>query len=816
MAASAREEAERALHEAEQKAAAAAATARRLRYSIAIILAAVLVAAIAVWFAFGYQRQSASRAEQLAASSKQALSRNHFTRAQQFLEDDHGHDALAYLAAACRENPKNSVAASRLFALLTQRNWLLPLSDPLRVKATAIEQAFFSPDGRFIVGTTYGSEARAFVWDVATGEPPLDLGPCNSENFISGSRPLLPDARAFSPAGRLLVVHAGTLALWDLTTRPQRLSAAVSDSIITAAQFLPDGESVLTGAEDGTLTFWSARLEKQRTLKVSGKIEAFSRDGTRVLASRGEEKNLTLELLDVPPGGKALRTRARCDKIESFFSADDRLEQIVATSTQPSDGEPKLRKVVLWRPAKKAAPSELTIPLSESVEDACFDSAGRVLAVLSEDSPLERPDQKVASRLRVWVGEKLVATAGHEARRFSTLDRFYPQKVRVSPDGLRIATVGQDKSLRIWDAKTGAALFVPPRGDREFSSVAFSTDSARLLVGSFEGSVQAWDCRPTAVPPYVQPTPAHEALLAPVATYETRAESFDEGSSERLLELSHPQAKRRLYGPEDNLRLEDLIAGKVIREGISASMGGAYFTPSGRTLATIEQKQGDGMLLRFWNATNGVPLGNQLQLLWEPLYPCEKAQIVFSPDESRAATLLCTEEPCLIDVIDVASMVRLIDTIEFPGATGVAFYDGGLRVFVEATDLKQAWEFWLAIDSAPQWLIELAEVVAGKRVNAEGALDDFPIAPEALLALRQDLAKSSEKSRPIEWALWFLADRATRAAYPGSSTSLIEWVEAQIQNGTSATRHEAELRWFGDAAVRQRINAANASRDQDQ
>jgi hypothetical protein len=462
MAASARDEAERALHEAEQKAAAAAATARRLRYSIAIILAAVLVAAIAVWFAFGYQRQSASRAEQLAASSKQALSRNHFTRAQQFLEDDHGHDALAYLAAACRENPKNSVAASRLFALLAQRNWLLPLSDPLRLKATAIEQAFFSPDGRFIVGTTYGSEARAFVWDVATGEP-LDLGPC-SRNFISVRRPLLPDARAFSPAGRLLVVHAGTLVLWDLTTRPQRLSVAVSDSNITAAQFLPDGESVLTGAEDGTLTFWSARLEKQRTLKVSGKIEAFSRDGSRVLASRGEEKNLTLELLDLPPGGKALRTRARCDKIESFFSADDRLEQIVATSTQPSDGEPKLRKVVLWRPAKKA-PSELTIPLSESVEDACFDPAGRVLAVLSEDSPLERPDQKVASRLRVWVGEKLAATAGHEARRFSTLDRFYPQKVRISPDGLRIATVGQDKSLRIWDAKTSAPLCLPRGGE---------------------------------------------------------------------------------------------------------------------------------------------------------------------------------------------------------------------------------------------------------------------------------------------------------------------------------------------------------------
>ena len=159
-------------------------------------------------------------------------------------------------------------------------------------------------------------------------------------------------------------------------------------------------------------------------------------------------------------------------------------------------------------------------------------------------------------------------------------------------------------------------------------------------------------------------------------------------------------------------------------------MGGAYFTPSGRTLATIEQKQGDGMLLRFWNATNGVPLGNQLQLLWEPLYPCEKAQIVFSPDESRAATLLCTEEPSLIDVIDVASMVRLIDTDRISRCHWRGILRWGLRVFVEATDLKQAWEFWLAIDSAPQWLIELAEVVAGKRVNAEGALDDFPIAPE--------------------------------------------------------------------------------------
>ena len=170
MAASARDEAERTARGRAKGGSRSSHGAKTECYSIAIILAAVLVAAIAVWFAF-----SANASPQAGRSSlrpaQTALSRNHFTRAQQFLEDDHGHDALAYLAAACRGNPKNSVAASRLFALLAQRNWLLPLSiHP--VKATAIEQAFFSPDGRFIVGTTYGSEARALVWDVATGEAP--------------------------------------------------------------------------------------------------------------------------------------------------------------------------------------------------------------------------------------------------------------------------------------------------------------------------------------------------------------------------------------------------------------------------------------------------------------------------------------------------------------------------------------------------------------------------------------------------------------------------------------------------------------------
>jgi WD40 repeat protein len=65
--------------------------------------------------------------------------------------------------------------------------------------------------------------------------------------------------------------------------------------------------------------------------------------------------------------------------------------------------------------------------------------------------------------------------------------------VTFSFDGKQIASGSDDKTVRLWDAVTGALLQTLEGHSSSFSSVAFSPDGKQVVSGSYDSTVQLWN-----------------------------------------------------------------------------------------------------------------------------------------------------------------------------------------------------------------------------------------------------------------------------------------------------------------------------------
>jgi WD40 repeat protein/predicted Ser/Thr protein kinase len=181
-----------------------------------------------------------------------------------------------------------------------------------------------------------------------------------------------------------------------------------------------------------------------------------------------------------------------------------------------------------------------------------------------------------------------------------------------SPDGMRLASGGEDKTARLWDAATGKLLATCQGHTSKVLGVAFSPDGTRLVTTSSDATVRQWDAA-TGQP--VEPPYDRHSGEVTCAAYSPDGQWVASAGTDRTVRVW------RATGRQD----------VAVLHGHTGEVFKVAFAPGGRRLASLSStttqlgRTGDGTV-RVWDvdprATLPVLRGHTSYV-----YP-----VAFSPD----------------------------------------------------------------------------------------------------------------------------------------------------------------------------------------
>lgn len=241
-----------------------------------------------------------------------------------------------------------------------------------------------------------------------------------------------------------------------------------NEHVIYSLAFSPDGKSIATTGRYNNLNVWDTT---NGTLKHSylGHTETayevvFSPDGG-TLISAGEDS--TIRLWDVVTGDLKQTLRGHADAVIALAISPD--GKTIASGSRD-------RTVRLWDVATGYLKQTLTGHTHHVTSVAFSPDSKTIVSGAQESKPI----------IRLWDamnGTPLQTLTGHA-------DSVY--SVAFSPDGKTIASGSNDKTIKLWEANTGA-LKITITAQSPVESVAFSRDSKTIVSGSDDNSVGLWD-----------------------------------------------------------------------------------------------------------------------------------------------------------------------------------------------------------------------------------------------------------------------------------------------------------------------------------
>lgn len=381
---------------------------------------------------------SAGRAEALAEESRQRLLQLQLVNGTRFLDDGDLMRALPWFVEAFKTDhaspEKAPVHQRRLASILQQcprpvRMWFLDGEVPF---------VAVSPDGSKVLAAA--SSGSATLWDLHSGRQltTARLAPDVRDNDLI--------AGGFSADGTRAFVEWNNVAiLWDVEKPSNGYVEIRESATLQSAAISPDGHFLVTSVGKRNPIVWNAATGER--------LRELDNQGQRLYTCRLLSAEVVRRLFDV----------AVADSAQLLVTFDEG------------------KRIRLWDVST-------AMLLHENVSEECPDPSWIDRGAFSADGQLLALSQNVSGDFDTLIvnvsSAQLLSRLPHE---------HYVYGVAFTPDGRSVVTCGQDRLVRIFEARTGRGRGVAKRHERPIWSVSISPGGQFVASGSWDGTSSIWD-----------------------------------------------------------------------------------------------------------------------------------------------------------------------------------------------------------------------------------------------------------------------------------------------------------------------------------